>query len=65
MGKEKINEQILEGIRENSGNDIIIKNFLIDLILEEVNHTGTWWWKDIYKQRVDKFSGEWEDFDED
>ena len=63
MSKVKINERILEGIRENSDKDEIIESFLIDLILEEAYHPGQWWWKDTYRKRVDNFSASWEDID--
>ena len=64
MSSVKINERILEGIRENSGGDEVIESFLIDLIYEEANHPGTWWWKETYKKRVDKCSADWEEGDE-
>ena len=63
MSEVKINERILEGIREYSDKDEIIESFLIDLIFEEADHPGKWWWKDTYRKRVDKFSASWEDFD--
>jgi hypothetical protein len=64
MSSFKINERILEGIRENSEGDEIIESFLIDLIYEEADRPGQWWWKETYKNRVDKYSADWREGDE-
>jgi len=64
MSSTKINERILEGIRENSGDDKVIEGFLIDLIYEEADHLGQWWWREIYRKQVDKCSADWEEGDE-
>ena len=63
MSTVKINERILEGIREKSEGDGVIEKFLIDLILEEAYHAGQWWWKETYKKKVDRFSTNWEGAD--
>ncbi len=63
MSSVKVNERILEGIREISKGDISIEGFLINLIYEEADHAGVWWWKDTYKKLVDKFSDTWESID--
>ena len=59
MNKIKVNEKILQGIKEKSGEDKVIEKFLIDLIYEEASHSGVWRWKEIYKQKIEKFSNEW------
>ena len=64
MSNIKINERILEAIKENSKDDRIIERFLIDLIYEEADHPGTWWWKEIYKRKVNKLFSKWEGDDE-
>jgi len=64
MSSVKINERILEGITKNSVGNEVIKNFLIDLIYEEADHPGQWWWKDTYKKLIDRFSADWEVGDE-
>jgi hypothetical protein len=64
MSNIKINERILEGIREKSEGDKVIEKFLIDLIYEEADHPGNWWWKETYKKQVDKLSSDWEGGDE-
>ena len=60
MSTIKINERIIEGVREKSGGDEVIEKFLIDLILEEAYHPGQWWWKDTYRKKVDSSTKEWE-----
>mgnify|MGYP000861918593 CR=1 FL=1 len=59
MSKIKLNEKIINGIKENCEGDSVIEKFLIDLMYEEVNHTGQWRWKESYKQKVEKSSSEW------
>lgn len=59
MNRIKLNEKILQGIKEKSGGDDVIEKFLIDLIYEEASHSGIWRWKDIYKQKIEKSSNEW------
>ena len=65
MNSVKINERILKGIRQNSEGDEIIEKFLTELIYEEADHPGQWWWKDTYRKRVDKYSADWRGDDED
>ena len=65
MSSVKINERILEGIRENSGGDVTIESFLINLIYEEADHPGQWWWKEEYRKRIDEHSADWRESNED
>jgi hypothetical protein len=60
MSGVKINERILNSIRENSNNDNIIEQFLIDLVYEEASHRGQWRWKDTYNKLIDKYLSDWE-----
>lgn len=64
MSDFKINERILESIRENSEGDKALENFLIDLIYEEADHSGQWWWKDTYRKLFDKYLADWREGDE-
>lgn len=64
MSNVKINERILEGISENSGGDEVIESFLIDLIYEEADRPGQWWWKETYRKLLDKYSADWRESDE-
>ncbi|MEM3485044.1 MAG: hypothetical protein QXI12_05435 [Candidatus Methanomethyliaceae archaeon] len=65
MSNFKINERILKSIRESSKGDEAVERFLIDLIYEEANHPGQWWWKDTYRKLLDKYSAAWRKSDED
>lgn len=60
MNESSINEQILKWIKENSKNDEVFEKFLKELIYEEINRPGQWKWKDTYRDKVKKFSAEWE-----
>jgi hypothetical protein len=64
MNNIKINEQILDGIRENCTDDRVIEEFLTELIYEEAEHPGQWWWKDTYKKIIEKYSPNWEEKNE-
>ena len=59
MNKIKLNEKILQGIKEKSEGDNIIEKFLIDLVYEEASHSGIWRWKEIYKQKIENSSKDW------
>jgi hypothetical protein len=61
MSTVKINERIIEGIRDNSNDDKVMQELLIDLIYEEAEHLGAWWWKDTYRKRIDNCCEDWED----
>lgn len=50
--------QILRGIKENTGGDEVIYKFLGDLIYEEID--APWRWRDIYREKIEKYSKEWE-----
>lgn len=57
MSDGRINEAILKGIRENSENDEVISEFLVDLIYEEAEHPGGQWrWKDNYKKKIEQYA---------
>ena len=62
MKKEKSTlkgmELILTGIKENSKNDKNIQIFLSELVFEEAEHPGQWRWKDNYRKKIKRYSGE-------
>ena len=58
-------ERILRKIEENSKDDEIIADFLKDLLLEELEHSERWWWKEKYKEKIENYSKNWSDADED
>ena len=64
MSRVKINERILQGIAENSGGDDVIEKFLKDLVYEEAEHPGQWWYTTVYRRLVDESSAKWEAGDE-
>jgi len=55
MNKIKINEQILDGINKQCGNDLVAEKFLTELIYEEAEHPGQWKWKEAYKGIIEKY----------
>jgi len=65
MGGVKVSTRILQGIRENSEGEKAIEDFLVSLMYEEAGHPGQWWWKEVYRRRVDQYSADWEETDED
>jgi hypothetical protein len=64
MSESKINEQILLSLKKNCKNDDILEKFLKDLIYEEIHRGGQWKWKEIYRDKVKKYSTDWRVKDE-
>ncbi len=64
MSDTRINEEILESLRENCGNDKVISEFLIDLVCEEAEHPGQWQYKEVYRRRIKEYSNKWSTDDE-
>jgi hypothetical protein len=60
MNEGKINEQILNSIKEVSKDDMEIENFLKDLLFEEIEHPGRWQWRDIYSKKIKEYSERWD-----
>ena len=60
----RINEQIIRWVRENSKNDKMIEEFIIDLIYEEVEHSIKGNWREIYRKRIRKYLKEQSESDE-
>ena len=48
----KINEDILQKIKENSKGDIVIGELLRELVIEESFHERSWQWKEEYDKRI-------------
>ena len=65
MTDGRINEQILRKLRESMGDDDAIGDFLVDLLYEEAEHSGQWWWTEIYKKKVARYAEKWESDNED
>lgn len=60
----RINEQIIRWVRENSKNDKMIEEFIIDLIYEEAEHSIKGNWREIYKKKIKKYLKEQSESDE-
>lgn len=54
-----INERIIKLINDKSAEDSEINKFLIDLLLMEASHAGSWWYKDYYKKSIQKYAEDW------
>ena len=65
MNRGEVNEHIIETIKKNSGEDRVVSKFLIDLICEESDHHGQWWWSEVYKQKIEEYSSRWSPQNED
>jgi hypothetical protein len=63
MSDGKVNPRILKAIRENSEGDTAVVEFLTDLLYEEAQHPGQWWWRDTYKKKVKEYAARWENDD--
>ena len=55
----KLNKQILEAIRAETEDDPIMKQFIKEVILGELEHPGQWWFKESYKKWIRKYSHQW------
>lgn len=60
MRKGKINPDIIKWIKKKAKNKKNISEFLLDLVYEEADHTGHWWWKETYKKKLEEHSKDWE-----
>jgi len=64
MSKTKINPEIIKWVKEKAKSDEKISDFLLDLIYEEAEHAGHWWWKETYKKKLEEYSKEWKEENE-
>lgn len=60
MSKTRINPEIIKVVKGKAKNDDKISKFLLDLIYEEAEHSGHWWWKETYKKKLEEYSKDWE-----
>lgn len=58
-GKSKLNLKIINELERNSKNDLIIFNFIKDLLLQEVFTDGRGQWRESYLEKIDKSSNDW------
>ncbi len=64
MEGAKINDRILESIGEKTRSDKIMRKFIHEMLYEELEHPGQWWFKDPYKKSIKKYSQEWREENE-
>lgn len=50
-----INERIVKLINDKTTEDPLIKKFLIEMLLEEANHSSIWRYKEPYKKAIEKY----------
>lgn len=55
MSERRINKKILDSIVDHNEGDSNIVGFINELLLEEGEHSGQWWWKDSYKEKIDNY----------
>jgi len=59
MAYKVITGRIIDEIRENCKNNQKygdkLFNFLTDLLENEAQHPGQWWWKDTYKKKIEDY----------
>jgi hypothetical protein len=65
MAEARISEQIVDAITESTHDDAVLKGFLLDLLYEEAEHAGRWWWKEIYRKKLKRAAERCEGADED
>lgn len=58
MSKGSISEHILKTIQQST-NDKVISDFIIELIYEEANHIEHWRFKNSYNTLIEKYSELW------
>jgi hypothetical protein len=63
MTKMAVNSKIINKIKSNCPSDTDMKDFLINLLFEEVE--GLSKWKNRYSEDIEKYSENWRNVDED
>ena len=63
MSDGKVNRRILTELREHSKHKAVTE-FLVDLVLQEADHSQRWRWREKYREQIEKYSTEWEARDE-
>ncbi len=65
MPDRNINPQILNEIKKQCGNDNSLRVFLYELVYKEAENISGWWYKETYKELLEKQSANWSNSDED
>lgn len=56
MSGLKLNVRIVQAIREETSEDLQIRKFIIDMLLEELEHPSRWQFKNSYKKKLREYS---------
>lgn len=64
MSKRRISAHILQAVRRASRRSPGVAEFLTTVLCEEAEHSGQWWWKDVYKSNIAQYAGKLGDNDE-
>ena len=54
---DRINERILDTLREKTQKDELIGKFLEELLFVESENPG--WFKELYRQKIEKYAEKW------
>jgi len=65
MAGPTINIQILRVVSEKTSDDPLLKKFIKEMLFEELEHQGQWWFKEPYKKKIREYSEKWGKGDED
>lgn len=64
MAEARISPQIVDAVKEST-HEGTLRDFLLDLLLEEAEHSSRWWWKEVYRKKLKQAAERMEDADED
>jgi len=59
MSQSQINEKIIKCIIDQCKNNRMIEKFLLDLLIEEIEHSGFWHWKETYRKKIKEYLETW------
>ena len=51
MTDGRISRPILQAVKD-SANDSLVQELVTELLYEEAEHKGQWWWKETYRKKV-------------
>jgi len=60
-----INIPILRVVSEKTSDDPLLRQFIKEMLFEELEHQGQWWFKETYKKKIREYSEKWGKGDED
>jgi len=51
MTEGRISRLILQAVKDST-DDPLVRDLVTELLYEEAEHKGQWWWKDPYRQKI-------------